>query len=89
MRSSEGWKEKLRNLIHLFAPLVSGKKIIAIKHKVILKAKRKNEKKIKFLREHCEIGCVIDKGKISPVLDIEESIRYYQDVIDQGIKDAK
>tara|TARA_B100000941_G_scaffold78614_2_gene53739 strand:- start:6765 stop:7454 length:690 start_codon:yes stop_codon:yes gene_type:complete len=44
---------------------------------------------IDHIREHCEIGCVIDKGKISPVIDIEESIRYYQEVIDQGMKDAR
>lgn len=41
---------------------------------------------IDHIREHCEIGCVIDKGKISPVMDIEDSIRYYQEVINRGMK---
>ena len=58
-RSSEGWNERLKKLIHLFAPLVSGKKIIAANDNIILNVKRKNEKKIRFLRESLGIDDII------------------------------
>ena len=44
LRISEGWKEKLRTLIHLLAPLVSGKKKIAHTDKIIAEKNKKKRK---------------------------------------------
>ena len=53
-KTSVGWKEKLNNLIHLFAPFVSGKKKIVETDNKMEQENIKNEIAIRFLRDNFE-----------------------------------
>ena len=53
-KTSVGWKEKLNNLIHLFAPFVSGKKKIVEIDNKMEQVNIKNEIAIRFLRDNFE-----------------------------------
>ena len=66
-KTSVGWKEKLNNLIHLFAPFVSGKKKIVEIDNKIEQVKIKNEIAIRFLRDNFENKYIIVSPKTQKI----------------------
>lgn len=61
--NSEGWKEKFKILIHLLAPLVSGKKKIAIKDKITALKKIIKHIITKFFIERFDVIKIIKSPK--------------------------
>ena len=67
-RSSEGWNEKFNILIHLLAPLVSGKNKIATIESTIPSANKKKEKKIKFFKDNRDKVTIMKTPTIQKIM---------------------
>ena len=75
--NSDGWKEKFKTLIHLLAPLVSGKKKIATKDKITPTKKMIKEIITRFFIESFDVRKIIKSPK-------RQKIKCFFNIISDG-----
>ena len=88
-RSSDGWNEKPKTLIHLLAPLVSWKKMIVDNDKNKEKPKKNILIKIRFLIEKLDKKQIMKKPKKQKMRCFLNSKSYFSSTRVDALKTAK